>query len=522
MTVGLAMTASCIATVTSAQTRDWSPDDRAVIGDFSRITAVAITRDRVYAVTPTAILEWDPQSRRWRGPWQPRPPELLQDVSVALADPLDGGIWMVRRGGWLRFDPALQLWEQGSVPGAVVDAALDASAPVSGLFLRTAGGWYLAQRGGIALPGSAPTRPIRAASVNDAVRSNPALRANSAFLPLSNRLGGLRFTAAARGDGFTGQGWYVGTSGAALLYLADGAGLPDILTFGLPSDAVDAVFAGTGGVWAVTERTQLADPALSFVATDFHVFQWLTGPRATGLPFTQARRVVGRESDLWLATDGGIVRVTPKSNEVSRLDQGRGLPDPRVLDLVQRRGRVVAATSRGLASFTDSGGLERVAPGFSDAALAVALSGDTVWVGTRLGLFASVPGSADLLQPDGVRVSAEMQRMVVDLTWRADTLVALLQDRLLWRDPRTGQYSLGPLLGGALGRLHTVVSGDRGVYVAGDRGVGFARLDTPVQGTFTEPGDLPGQVTDLAVDDTYLWVATLRGLVRLRLDVIGR
>ena len=41
--------------------RDWRPEDRTVIGDFSRITAVATSLDRVYASSPTAVLIWNPQ-----------------------------------------------------------------------------------------------------------------------------------------------------------------------------------------------------------------------------------------------------------------------------------------------------------------------------------------------------------------------------------------------------------------------------------------------------------------------------
>lgn len=505
-----------------AQSRDWSPEDRAVIGDFSRIAAVAVSRERVFVVTPSSVLAWDPLGRRWEGPWQPPGPGQLQDVTQALADPLDGGLWLVRRGGWLRFDPGIRLWEQGTVPGSVVDAALDDNAPAAGLFLRTPGGWYIAQRGGSALPGTAPGRPVRPKTINEAVRDNPAISANSAALLFNNRLRTVRYTAAARAQGFGGQGWFLGTAGAGLVFLPDGAGIPEPLTFGLPSDVVDAVFPGTGGVWVVTERTPTTDPGVSFVSAKFDRFTWLRGPRATGLPFTQARRIVGRESDLWLATDVGVVRVTPKSDDYVRYDDGRGLPDPRVLDLAQRRGRIVAATAHGLASFSDSGGFQRLAPNFSDAALAVAIDGDTVWVGTRLGLFASVPGEADLLQPDALRQSIAMQATVVDLAWRADTLVALLQDRLLWRNPSSGGFTLGPLLGSALGRLHTIVNGRGGLYVAGDQGVGFASLQVPLQRPLTAPGDLPGQVTDIAVDDTYLWVATLRGLVRFRLDLVGQ
>jgi hypothetical protein len=111
---------------------------------------------------------------------------------------------------------------------------------------------------------------------------------------------------------------------------------------------------------------------------------------------------------------------------------------------------------------------------------------------------------------------------VADITWRADTLVALLADRLLWRDPGTGRFTLGPLFGGSLGRVHSVVNGRGGLYLAGNRGVGFAGLTTGLRRPFTAPGDLPGEVTGIAVDDAWLWIATRRGLVRFSLEIVGR
>ncbi len=492
-----------------------------MIGDFSRILAVATSTDRVFVVTSTAVVAWDPLGRHWQGPWQPRDPSQLNDVRLALTDPLDGGLWLVTRSGWLRFDPGIQLWEQGTLPGSVLDAALDRNAPGSGLLLRIGAGWFTASRGGIAAPSGPPGRPMRAATVSDASRENPAIQANSAALLFGSRLRNVRYTSAAKSQGFTGTGWYLGTSGAGLVYFADGASTPAPLPFGLPSEVVAAVFAGTGGVWAVTERTQAADPGVTFVGSDFGEFRSLQGPRATGLPFTQARRIVGRDSDLWLATDAGVIRINARSEDTERYDDGRGLPDPRVLSLAQRRGRIAAGTAHGVAIFTDSTGFRPLAVTFHDAAYAVALSGDTTWVGTRLGLFAALPGEPDLLQPDALREGLSLQAPVVALTWRADTLVALLADRLLWRDPGTGRYRLGPALGTSLGRLHSVVSGARGLYLAGDQGVGLAGLGTPLRRPLTVPGDLPGPVTDLAVDDTCLWVATLRGLVRLRLDLFG-
>ena len=51
------------APVATAQSpsRDWRPEDRTVIGDFSRITSIATSIDRVYVTSPTSLVIWHPQ-----------------------------------------------------------------------------------------------------------------------------------------------------------------------------------------------------------------------------------------------------------------------------------------------------------------------------------------------------------------------------------------------------------------------------------------------------------------------------
>ena len=100
-----------------------------------------------------------------------------------------------------------------------------------------------------------------------------------------------------------------------------------------------------------------------------------------------------------------------------------------------------------------------------------------------------------------------------------DTVVALTRDQLLWRDPRTGQWTLGPNLSALLGGLVSFVADGPGFWVAGERAVGFARLGTPPVRPLRE-GDLPARANDLTVDGDYLWIATGAGLVRFRLDAI--
>ncbi len=517
----LALLLLALVPALAAQGRDWAPEDRLVLGDFSRIAAVAVSLDKVFVVTPTALLVYNPRDHRWEGVFSPGDAaQPFRDAVAAMADPLDNSAWVLTRGSFYHFDPAIRRWDSGSLPGVLSDVALDQDNPALGLFLRVGSGWYSATRGGVLVPTSAPRRPVRPATVDQAIRENPAIQASSGLLAVTGRRAGLGYTSAARAQGFAGMGWYLGTNGAGLVYFSEGSGRPELLPFGLPGDRVDAVTAGPDGVWAVTERSALADAALTFVARDLREVRSYQGPRATGMPFTEARRVLSRDDALWIATGTGVVRYRPREDEVTRFSAGRELPDGRTYDLAQRQGRLVIATARGLAQFADSAGLTQLAPDFRDQALAVALAGDTTWVGTPIGLFFAIAGQADLLEPADLREQPRARVPVVDLTWRGDTLVALTEQELLWRDPATGRFTLGPRLGGGLGRLHTVVSDARGLFVAGDGGVGPAQLQTPVTRTLRVGVDLPGTVTDLALDEDYLWVATLAGLVRFRLDAV--
>jgi ligand-binding sensor domain-containing protein len=498
-------------------TRDWRPEDRAVIGDFSHITAVATAIDRVYVTSTSAALIWNPQFRQWRGPYDPPDPALLARVFAGLVDPLDNSLWLARPEGWVHFQPELQLWDQGPVPEGVQMIAFDGDDPTTGLYLRTRSGWLLLPRGGlIASPARPPARPIMPARIDDVLRSNPTLQTNAARILMDPRLNQARFTAAARS--VDNLGWYIGTWGVGLLYLPDGAALPDRLSYGLRSPVVGAVFGWPGGVWAATDRTTQTDATLTFVDSALDAFRTLEGLPASGLPFTQVRKLAGQGTALWAATDQGLARIATGDGRVELLDEARGLPDGRVYAVVSRRGRITAGTGHGLVRVTDSLRIERLAPRFADAVLAVFPTGDSVWVGTQRGLLLALPGQPDVVRPAAL-ASPSLQAPVVALGSLGDTVVALTRDEMLWRDPGTGAWTLGPNLSGLLGGLVAFTADGPGFWVAGDRGVAFARLTTPPIRPLRE-GDLPGNSNDLAVDREYLWVATDGGLVRFRLDAI--
>jgi hypothetical protein len=455
--------------------------------------------------------------RQWEGPFDPPNSRTLTGVFAALVDPLDQSVWLARPDGWVHYQPELQLWEEGVVPEGVITIAFDESDPGAGLHIRSRRGWLLLPRGGIAAsPERGPLQPTTPVSVEEVLRQNPSLQANAGQILLDTRLRTVRYTAAARS--FDNLGWYLGTSGVGLLFVPDGAPLPERLPFGLPAPYVGALVSWPGGVWAATNRAAQADAALTFVSSDLREFRTVRGPPATGTPFARVLELAGQGRTVWAATDHGVARVDPSEDRIDLLDEGRGLPDSRAFDVASRQGRITAGTARGVARILGSLRVERVAPRFADPAYAVFPIADSIWVGTPLGPFLALPGREDLVRPPGLG-SAALQVPVLGFALSGDTLVALTRDQMIWRDPRSRNWSLGPNLSGLLGRLRRFTPGGEGFWVAGDRGVGFTRLNGAPLLSVRE-GDLPAGATDLAVDREYLWVGTERGLVRFRLDAV--
>jgi hypothetical protein len=500
--------------------RDWSPEDRVIVGDFTRITSVASSQDRVFATSPSALLIWSPQFRRWEGPISPPDHRLLDRVFTSMVDPLDNSLWLARVDGWVHYDPNIQLWDHGVLPEGVQEIAFDLNAPVSGLHIRSGGNWYVVPRGGIAaIPGSAPGRPLRPLTVQEAIRANPTLQSASAQVLLDNRLAAARFTAAARS--VDGLGWYIGTWGVGLLYLPEGGIVPQRLTFGLPGTLTTSLFSAPGGVWVSTDRTNVSTSSLSYVSLDLSGFNWIQGDAGIGLPFSRVRRILGLNNDLWLATDAGAARINPDDGRVEMFDEGRGLSDNRVYSIAARRGVLVVGTARGLSTIRE-GTVQRLAPEYVEPVYALALSpaADTVWVGTPRGMRIAVPGEANLVLPAELNTVAALSEPVVAIGWHADTLVGLTEDRIIWRDARLKSWWLGPTISSSVGRLRAFASGTGGLWVAAEKGIAFVPFNAMPARIFFAPTDIPGTPLDVTVDEDHLWVASDGGLTRFRLAAL--
>ncbi len=515
---GLVALLALVSLAASAQspTRDWRPADRVIVGDFSTITSVAAASDRVFATSPDQLLIRQAQFREWEGTQSPPTSDLLRGVFTSMVDPLDNSLWLARPDAWIHYQPELQTWSSGAAPGRISEIGFDLANPLGGLLMRVGTRWYELARGGTSTsPADSPVQPLRPVTADQFLQEHPSVLAMSSSFLLDGRMRPAQFTAAART--FDRLGWYLGTSGAGLLYLQEGAAVPQPLPFGVLGSSVTALFSAPGGIWTVSERTPTAFAALTYGSADLRDFRYLQGPSATGLPFSTARRIVGMGRGLWLATDRGVARVDPASGQVTMVDRGRGLPDDRVYDVMSRQGWIGVATAHGAARVSDSLEVFRVAPEFHDAAYAVSISADTTWIGTQLGIFYTVGRTGDLLRPAGTE-PAEFRDPVLQIGWLGDTLVALTRDRLLWRE-HGGRWHVDPVLSGMLGNLRAFRVDGPGVWFAAEKGFGFARLGFSVSRLFGI-GDIPADARDVAVDADYVWVATGSGLVRFAREAI--
>ena len=218
---------------------------------------------------------------------------------------------------------------------------------------------------------------------------------------------------------------------------------------------------------------------------------------------------------LWLATDGGVLKVDPGSGRSRRFDLGSGLPSEDVESLAPAPDGIWVGTSRGLAVITADDRVVRIGS-FDQAVAALLTVRESLWVGSVAGLALLAPGEREPVVPAELAAQPGLRAPIAALGRVGDTLVVATIDQLAWRDPATHAWTL--LRSRAdLGGLRALAgdAGGAGVWLGGSAVLAF--WDLP-HGTFRAlqiPGDLPAPVRDLAVSGRYLWVATDSGLVRL-------
>ena len=185
---------------------------------------------------------------------------------------------------------------------------------------------------------------------------------------------------------------------------------------------------------------------------------------------------------LYLATDAGVTQLELASGRTRFFGGGRARCRIRGRTRCSaRRGTVLVGTARGLSRITDTltrgaartrlhragaraGGGGRQHLDRRGGRPAPAATG-----GGRSGPHARTRGLCGVACPrGGARVAGRHAR-------------GAPPDRLLWRTPGTDSWTLGPMIGGILGRLRAFTLAGDGFFVAGERGVAYVRLRSPLQ-----------------------------------------
>jgi ligand-binding sensor domain-containing protein len=520
--LGTVALSTCSPPPLSGQTRIWRPEDRVLITDFSVVDAVAASPWYVYAATRHGLLLYDRRARSWQLPVTSLQGYPAAPVRTALADPAGNAVWLGTTEGWARYDADLERWDQGASPGGVTGLMLDARDAGGGVFLRDASGWSYLPRGAFlpqpGMPLPPPEQRIQPLDVTAALATAPMAQALRTLILTDPQLRSYQFTAAARTP--DANALFLGTNGLGLVRLDPTLGQWEPLRFTLLAVGAAAVAPGAEGVWAASDDTRPGGRSgVTWLPQDLSSTTVLEPRAGTGFGPATVRRMLAADGALWLATDAGVFRLDPQSGRTRRYTLGDGLPSEDVHCLAPAPDGVWVGTSRGLAVISASGRTQRVGQ-FAQPVLSLLVQSESLWVGSAVGLGMLPPGAADVVLPAEVAAEPALRAPIVALARTGDTLVAVLEDQVGWRDPATRRWTmLRPQA--ALGAL-TAAAGDAGgVWLGGAIGLSFWRVGRGSFRSVGAPGDLPAPVRDLTVTTPWVWVATDSGVVRLRGGVLS-
>ncbi len=507
----------------TAQSARWRPEERVLLSDFSYVEAVAASPFTLFVATPHGLTIYDRQARAWRLPVTSLDGYPAARVRVALADAVENAVWLGTDQGWARYDGTIHTWDLGPVAGGVSNFVLDARDPATGIFVQGGAGWGFLSRGSlIPIPGRPlppPAQRIQPLDPRTALAQTPMADAMRALILTDPRLRSYRFTAAARSPDQSDL--FLGTDGMGVVRLDPATGQWETLAFGLLAARAGAVAAGPGGVWVASAGRAGQRHGLTWVAADLAADTAIAGPGALGFGCVEGRRLLVRGGSLWLACERGVVKIDARTYR-SRLFE---VENPQ--SLAPAPDGVWVGSARGLTVVTGGDKVVPVGrPG--QPVLSLVAVRESVWVGTPGGLGVLAPGATDLAVPPDVAAEPALSAPILALALVRDTLVALTAEQFAWRGPPN---SPGPppaarrwtlvRARAELGRVTALAAdggsepGDGGVWIGGTNGLAFWNLARGTFRTLQVPLDLPAAVRDVAVDPSYLWVATDSGLVRL-------
>jgi ligand-binding sensor domain-containing protein len=423
----------------------------------------------VFAATTHGLLIYDRIANRFRAPVTALDGYPAGRVRRAIADQTGNAVWLDlgTAGGYVRFDVEGMTWTPGPLPSTVSNGTLTVE------------------------------RALARAPLADAMR---------AAILTDSRLRIHEFTAAAATPDRSEI--FLGTNGLGLVQVDTHTGEWHVLSYGLLAPSVGAVTITSDGVWtASTARSsvQLAEGrhGLTWLAPD------LSSTRTVDFSFLSSRRLLAADKQLWVATEQGVIRIDQATLRSRTWD----LPD--VTCLATTSAGVWVGTIHGLSIIRSNDLADEIASS-GVAILSLLADGDTLWVGTSVGLDHVLPGSDVTTTPTELAPRATYHAPIYALAAAGDTLVMATARQLLWRNPETREWS-AITLPPSLGRPTSLTVGPEAtLWIGGTQGLAQAELSSGLIYVHSVPFEVPAAVRDLAADRSYLWAATDSGLMRIQ------
>lgn len=490
----------------------WDADDRVLITDFQRVTALARSPDRLFAATDGGLVVLSDAFGHWELPITREDGWPAAQVLALGWDGRDGTLWLATRDGrLLQLDMAGRRWLDGfSVPGAVERIVAAADDP-SRLLLRRGERWYALD------PFTRDLQPVSSGVVQQAIGTDFDLRARRDLLtdptwqaaqPFLGRRGHERYavTDVMPSAGGSGEFW-VATYGGFLERYDSFSGNSEPVDYGMVGIGAAAVLVADETLWFAPRH---ASDRYGVAAADPALEEWSTwggaalGFGSRGAPDAPIRAWLRLGDDTWAGGDRGLHRFDGERWHQESL--GRRADVAPITSLAAGPAGlpgVWVGTERGLLRIRSAGAQPDVLMLSATRVRSLAVHDGDLWVGTEAGLvrlrgddpLAGDPGVGDAEGEDGGAEDAEVGRAPVRPEEDAERAATVPMPEDVGPPGRVGALAADG------GRLYAGI--ERGVWV----------LDRADWSRAAPLGVLAARVSALAAHDGVLWVGTDEGLV---------
>ncbi len=282
--------------------------------------------------------------------------------------------------------------------------------------------------------------------------------------------------------------------------------------FGLDQNATFSIYADDKNFWFGSSKD---DGALVRASQDLNNWSYYPSTYESGFPNGCVRDIIRWKDYLWLATNRGVVRMEPKTNQYKFYSHFQGGTELKILSLHVHEDQLYAGTEQGLSKIAGpQEDFQNVPMPRGDIAIAVlgmASKDKDLWVGTQYGLYMLHDQWKSLDELSKTSVKNSINVPVPAVKYQDTTLYWLALDKIMAKPKKVAAKIL-------LERESPfkLFVDDKFLFVAYKTGVTVYNLKTNLWTDFTLSDGIPGnQVLSLAVQADKLWIGTDLGIMRI-------